>query len=84
MYGLRRAGINPTEQEIQDMINQIDETDRGILDFPTFLMLIREKLAEVEDENQYKDAFRVFSKDNEGGLESRCEVAPQGAFLPGR
>lgn len=64
------------------MINQIDETDRGILDFPAFLKLIREKLAEVEDENQYKDAFRVFSKDNEGGLVSRSEVTRCAGCIP--
>jgi len=64
------------------MINQIDETDRGILDFPAFLKLIREKLAEVEDENQYKDAFRVFSKDNEGCIPAG-EMRSVLSYLPG-
>jgi len=64
------------------MINQIDDTDRGILDFPAFLQLIEQKLSEVDDEAQYKDAFRVFSKDDEGCIPAG-EMISALSHLPG-
>jgi Ca2+-binding EF-hand superfamily protein len=66
VYAMRRAGQNPTELEIRDMINQIDQSDIGKLDFSGFLGLLREKEAEVEEEELFKTAFRAFSKDMEG------------------
>ena len=62
---LRRAGQNPTESEVQDMINKIDDGSAS-LDFPDFCLLIGEKAKELDPETHFKDTFRVFSKDEEG------------------
>ena len=62
---MRRAGQNPTESEVQDMINKIDEgTDS--LSFEDFRLLLGEKSKEMDLETHFKDTFRVFSKDEEG------------------
>lgn len=61
------VGLNPTEVEIKDMINQVDDTDLGRFDFPAFLTLINEMLAETDtNEELYKNTFRAFTKDKEG------------------
>ena len=62
---LRRAGLNPTESEVQDMTNQIDDGS-GTLNSSDFTLLVLEKNKEIDPETLFKDTFRVFSKDNEG------------------
>ena len=62
---MRRAGQNPTDIEVQDMLNKIDDGS-GIIDFQDFLLVMKEKSKEVDMEIHFKDAFRVFSKDAEG------------------
>ena len=64
---LRRAGLNPTESEVQDMTNQIDDGS-GTLNSSDFTLLVLEKNKEIDPETLFKDTFRVFSKDNEGGI----------------
>ena len=39
---------------------------QGGIDFEDFLLVMREKSKEVDMEIHFKDAFRVFSKDEEG------------------
>ena len=65
---MRRAGQNPTELEMQDMINHIDELNTGTLDFPVFYRLVKKKSRELDPENHFKDAFRAFSKDSGGAF----------------
>ena len=62
---MRRAGQNPTDIEVQDLINKIDDGS-GTLDFSDFCLVIKEKTKEVDTEIHFKDTFRVFSKDEEG------------------
>ena len=64
-YAMRRAGQNPTDIEVQDLINKIDDGS-GTLDFSDFCLVIKEKTKEVDTEIHFKDTFRVFSKDEEG------------------
>ena len=63
-YAMRRAGQNPTDVEVQDLINKIDDGS-GTLDFSDFCLVIKEKTKELESETHFKDTFRVFSKDEE-------------------
>ncbi|XP_023338088.1 neo-calmodulin [Eurytemora carolleeae] len=62
----RTAGHNPTEAEVQDMINITDTNNTGKLEWDEFANLLATKLAEREEEADYKETFRVFSKDDEG------------------
>jgi len=81
-YAMRRAGSNPTDVEVQDMINKIDDGS-GTLDFHDFALVMGEKTKEVDLETHFKDTFRVFSKDEEG-----CIPADEMKFvlkhLPGK
>ena len=67
-YAMRRAGQNPTDIEVQDLINKIDDGS-GTLDFNDFCVVIKEKNKELDSETHFKDTFRVFSKDDEGTKE---------------
>ena len=62
---MRRAGINPTDVEVHDMINKIDDGS-GVLTFEMFCKVMLEKVEENDPETNYKESFRVFGKDEEG------------------
>ena len=80
---MRRGGQNPTESEVQDMINTVDVDGSGFLEFPEFCLMMYKKLSDTDTENELKETFRVFSKDDEG-----CITAEELKFvlthLPGK
>ena len=40
MQVMRSLGQNPTEAELQDMINEVDADGNGTIDFPEFLTMM--------------------------------------------
>ena len=41
---MRSLGQNPTEAELQDMINEVDADGNGTIDFPEFINLMARKM----------------------------------------
>merc|ERR1712224_784851 len=63
---MRSLGQNPTEAELQDMINEVDADGNGTIDFPEFCTLMARKMKDTDSEEELKEAFRVFDKDVNG------------------
>jgi calmodulin len=63
---MRSLGQNPTEAELQDMINELDADGNGTLDFPEFLTMMARKMRDTDSEEEIKEAFKVFDKDGNG------------------
>jgi calmodulin len=59
---LRSLGQNPTEPELQDMINEVDADGSGRLDFPEFLIMMANQVKQTESEEEIRESFRVFDK----------------------
>jgi calmodulin len=63
---MRSLGQNPTEAELQDMINEVDADGNGTIDFPEFLTMMARKMKDTESEDEIREAFKVFDKDGNG------------------
>ena len=59
---MRQLGIATSEQELQEMINEIDADGNGQVDFPEFLALMARSMTAADGEDEIKEAFRVFDK----------------------
>ena len=57
---------NPTEAELQDMINEVDADGNGTIDFPEFLSLMARKMKDTDTEEELIEAFKVFDRDGNG------------------
>lgn len=78
---MRSLGHNPSDRELQDMINEIDKDRNGTIDFDEFLeMMTRATFAHKsggagasrpghsEEEEELRQAFKVFDKDGNGTI----------------
>ncbi|KAJ5427821.1 calmodulin [Penicillium cf. griseofulvum] len=60
------AGSEPSESELQDMINEVDADNNGTIDFPEFLTMMARKMKDTDSEEEIREAFKVFDRDNNG------------------
>jgi calmodulin len=74
---LKKLGLNPTEQELKDIILEIDKDNNGTIDYPEFLRLMSSKLKDAQTEEELLEAFKVFDiqgkqRFGEGELKEIC------------
>ncbi|XP_056847846.1 calmodulin-like protein 8 [Raphanus sativus] len=63
---IRSLDQNPTEQELQDIITEIDSDGNATIEFAEFLNLMTNKLQDNDAEEELKEVFKVFDKDQNG------------------
>ncbi|XP_027931502.1 calmodulin-like protein 11 isoform X2 [Vigna unguiculata] len=63
---IRSLDENPTLEELQIMMSEVDTDGNGTIEFGEFLNLMARKMKESEAEEELKEAFRVFDKDQDG------------------
>ena len=61
---MRSVGENPTDEELQEMINEVDANGNGTIEFPEFLTMMKAK--DTDREKEIQEAFRFFDKDGNG------------------
>uniref|UniRef100_A0A8C9L938 EF-hand domain-containing protein n=1 Tax=Pavo cristatus TaxID=9049 RepID=A0A8C9L938_PAVCR len=60
---MRSLGQNPTEAELQDMINEVDADGNGTIDFPEFLTMMARKMKDTDSEEEIREAPCGFTLD---------------------
>ena len=81
---MRSLGQNPTDAEVQDIINEVDVDGSGAMEFPEFcVMMVKKMQQESDTENEVREAYRVFDKDRDGFI-SASELRMIFAALPER
>lgn len=67
---MRALGQQPTDDELQIMMNSVDVDQNGVIDFDEFLNLMRNHFYTDEDapneEAELLEAFRVFDRNGDG------------------
>ncbi len=59
---MRSLGLNPTDPELQKMIEKVDPQNTGTIFFPDFLILMSSDLKNNDNVRELIEAFRVFDK----------------------
>ncbi|XP_029470682.1 calmodulin-like isoform X2 [Rhinatrema bivittatum] len=63
---MRSLGQNPTEAELQDLINAADARGKCTISLLEFLTMMARKMKDTDSEKEITEAFRVFDRDNNG------------------
>ena len=71
---MKNLGQNPTDEEVQDMINEVDVDGNGSLEFHEFANLMSRQMKESNSEAELRERFKLFDKDGNGTI-SRDELA---------
>ena len=66
---MRTLGQYPTEEEIEQMIQEVDVDGNGEIDFGEFCMLMVRKMKESEPEEELVEVFKLFDKDANGHID---------------
>ena len=68
---MRALGQNPTEEEIQEYIDEYDSYKSGVIHYDSFRALMLKRLKRDDKEKELLDAFRAFDKAGTGNI--KCE-----------
>ncbi|XP_028397525.1 calmodulin-alpha-like [Dendronephthya gigantea] len=63
---MRSLGQNPTEVELQDIMNTVDFDGNGTIDFNEFVNMMININNNTLDEGELVEAFRTFDNDDKG------------------
>ena len=67
---LRALGANPTQAELDEMIEEVDNNISQRIEFKQFLELFAKKMKDPDTEEDLIEAFRIFDFNNEGIISS--------------
>ncbi|KAK0724334.1 hypothetical protein B0H67DRAFT_598011 [Lasiosphaeris hirsuta] len=65
---MKELGLNPSEAELQDLVNEADVNKDGVICFDEFLNLMSQTVKETDTEQELLNAFKVFDKDGSGTI----------------
>lgn len=65
---MRALGQNPTQQELNDLVNEIDSNGNSMIEFSEFLTMMARQIKEQDIEAEILEAFKVFDSDGDGKI----------------
>ncbi|XP_006616487.1 calmodulin-beta-like isoform X1 [Apis laboriosa] len=68
---MRSLGQRPSETELRDMVNEVDQDGNGTIEFNEFLQMMSKKMKGADGEDELREAFRVFDKNKDGLISSK-------------
>jgi len=67
---MRALAVNPSETELQEMINEVEKDGKEMIDFPQFLSFMDRKLKLPEPVDEVIEAFKIFDRNGDGLISS--------------
>ncbi|XP_076321606.1 uncharacterized protein LOC143231022 isoform X2 [Tachypleus tridentatus] len=67
---MRSLGQKPTEKDLCNMVEMVDQDGNGTIEFNEFLFMMSKKMKESDREEELREAFRVFDRDGDGYISS--------------
>ena len=67
---MKNLGHSLKPDQLQEAIEAVDSDGSGWIDFDEFLALMTKKTKEAQDEQELREAFRVFDSKNKGQIET--------------
>ncbi|XP_069114920.1 calmodulin-like [Argopecten irradians] len=61
-------GLNPTKEEVNDLLKDMDIDGDGMLNFNDFSIRMKTVMADTDVEAELRTAFKVFDKDESGKI----------------
>eukprot|EP00092_Neocalanus_flemingeri_P041456 GFUD01045142.1.p1 GENE.GFUD01045142.1~~GFUD01045142.1.p1 ORF type:complete len:148 (+),score=67.98 GFUD01045142.1:62-505(+) len=72
LLGVMRAmGQNPTEDELNSLVMEVDLDGNGTIEFPEFLEMMKQKANEVDQGAELREAFKIFDRDKDGFISTK-------------
>ena len=63
---LRSLGHDPTDQDLSEMINEVDNNSDSKIEFDEFCKIMNNKLKQNDAEQELIEAFKIFDRDGKG------------------
>ncbi|CCK71480.1 uncharacterized protein KNAG_0H00640 [Huiozyma naganishii CBS 8797] len=70
---MKSLGLTPSEDEVRDLMNEIDQDGNNEIDFDEFLSLMARQANAMDSEQELIEAFKVFDKNGDGHI-SKSEL----------
>jgi len=67
---MKSLGQNPSDSDLLDMINEVDADGNGTIDFTEFLEMMTKHMKEADNDQELREAFKVFDTDGSGKISS--------------
>ena len=67
---MKSLGINFSELDLQEVLQEIDMDGNGSIDFNSFLKLMTRQISSDDKDRDIKEAFKVFDKNGDGLISS--------------
>ncbi|XP_035687803.1 calmodulin-alpha-like [Branchiostoma floridae] len=64
-------GQNPTEKEMEKILQDVDPDSEGSIDFADFLAVMAKRQKDTEQEEELRAAFRAFDMDHNGTIDTK-------------
>ncbi|KAG0668580.1 phosphorylase kinase, delta [Maudiozyma exigua] len=63
---MKSLGLSPTDEEVQDLVNEIDIDGNNEIEFNEFLTLMSKQMPSNDTEQELIEAFKVFDTNGDG------------------
>ena len=71
---LRMIGQNPTDNELQEIVNEMDPEDKGLTNFPNFIAVIESFWKDIDISREIEDTFKYLCESNKKGDKKNLRV----------